>query len=188
MSLFDKLSEKLRDHARDELCTSLQALGIQAQLSERGRPEEDITSSKRFLGDGSKSLGIIDILEGPIRWLNVKKQVQDEDGWVIAGAEHWVECGIPDTKVQPGFSEVRLKLKRTKKFPLLGRVVRTRWDGKDFGTGVRNRLNQDITVINVQIKIGAYPQYCCWILTADKISIPSELWDYYQRIAKHLLA
>jgi len=48
----DWLKERLRDHARDELCVNLKALYIQAQISNRGRPEEDFTFSRRFLGDG----------------------------------------------------------------------------------------------------------------------------------------
>ena len=67
MFLFGKLKERFRDHARDDLCADLRALGIQAQMSERGRPEEKIT---RWRG---KSFGIIDMQDALICWVDVKK-------------------------------------------------------------------------------------------------------------------
>ena len=50
---------------REEVCAALQALGIQAQVSERGRLEEEIDT-----GFTTKSSDVIDIVEGPIRWVN----------------------------------------------------------------------------------------------------------------------
>ena len=59
------LREKFRSHTRDEMCAALQAIGVQAQMLERGRPEEKITRRRR------KSLGIIDIQDELIRWVDV---------------------------------------------------------------------------------------------------------------------
>ena len=54
--------ERYRDHTRDELCIALQGLGINAQMSERGRPEEEITSRWfESLMLGVKYLGIIEV-------------------------------------------------------------------------------------------------------------------------------
>ena len=50
---------------RGEVCAALQALGIQAEMSERGRPEEEV-----YAGVTNTSSGVIDIVEGPIRWVN----------------------------------------------------------------------------------------------------------------------
>ena len=66
MPLFQKLRERFRDHARDDLCAGLRRLGMNAKLAQRGRPEERIALHADHL-----SLGIIDISQGPIRWINV---------------------------------------------------------------------------------------------------------------------
>ena len=65
MSFFSKLREARRDKTRDELCAHLQSLGIEAQMVPRGRAEEKIYPGPR------RSLGVIDIAEGPIPWVNV---------------------------------------------------------------------------------------------------------------------
>lgn len=69
MSLLGKLHEFFsyrHDESRDALYSALQAHGIQASMSERGRPEEEITSKR------GKSLGVIDIECSPISWVNIK--------------------------------------------------------------------------------------------------------------------
>ena len=63
--VWGKLRERYRDKSRDELCAHLRILEIDAQLAPRGRKEEKI--------GGEGSLGLIDIPEGPIRWVNVRK-------------------------------------------------------------------------------------------------------------------
>ncbi len=57
------MKEALRDKTRDNLAYALNLLGVRAELAERDRAEERIHSSWR------RSLGIIDILEGPIKWI-----------------------------------------------------------------------------------------------------------------------
>jgi hypothetical protein len=60
-----------RDQTREFLSDKLNSLGVQATLAERGRDEEWIKNIKwytfRF------SLGVIDIPDGPIRWINIMK-------------------------------------------------------------------------------------------------------------------
>ena len=57
--------EALRDKAREKIYSGLCAIGIPARLAEKGRPEEAFGK-----GQG-KSLGLIDIEEGPVRWINI---------------------------------------------------------------------------------------------------------------------
>ncbi len=67
MSFLRSVTEQLRDKTRDEVCEHLCALELDARMAERGRPEEHIT-----LGKG-KTLGLIEIRDSPIRWVNVVK-------------------------------------------------------------------------------------------------------------------
>ncbi|MFC2032742.1 hypothetical protein ACFLUS_05250 [Chloroflexota bacterium] len=58
--------KKLRDKTRDELCAGLCHMGIDVRMSERNRAEEKI--------GGRNSMGVIDIPDGPIRWIKVYKK------------------------------------------------------------------------------------------------------------------
>ena len=59
------MKEKMRDKSRDELANILNLVGVKAKMAERGRVEEKIEDSWY-----QRPLGIIDIPEGPIRWIN----------------------------------------------------------------------------------------------------------------------
>ena len=63
------MKERFRDKTRDDLTLALKELGIDATMAERGRPEEDIQDTWM-----NRSQGIIDLAEGPIRWVNCLKQ------------------------------------------------------------------------------------------------------------------
>ena len=176
----------LRDHTRDDLCAALQALGIQAQMSERGRPEEKIT---RF----GISVGIIDIPDELIRWVEVKNGTLS--GGDVDTYNH-INCGVPDSRITAGFHKVEIRIERIKRIPLVGKVVDLKWAGKDFGLGLIERLSHDVS-LNKPIleslseglfEIGAYPDHGCWILTVqDELTPSRQEWDCYQSIASHLL-
>ena len=75
------MKEKLRDKTRDKLVHSLNALGVGATMAERGRPEERIRKSW-----GKRSLGVIDIPQGPIRCINIVRQ----DGSQYSPPQWWL--------------------------------------------------------------------------------------------------
>ena len=59
-----KIANWLRDDSRDALADALNASGVGATMTERGRHEE------AFKRQGS-SLGLIDITQGPVKWILV---------------------------------------------------------------------------------------------------------------------
>ena len=176
-------------HAADELHAALQALGIQASMSERGRPEERITSWN------GNSIGVIDVKRSPISWVNMLRRSALQ---TVSGDVYAIEHGVPDSKITPVFPKVRIKATMVKDFPLFGEVVRLRWKGKDFSLGIIDYLNRDVSLpwpsIGSGLEIGAYPAHSCWILTSVSSQrrgtfIPSrQLWDCFQSIGRHLLA
>ena len=187
------LREKFRSHTRDEMCAALQAIGVQAQMLERGRPEEKITRGRR------KSLGIIDIQDELIRWVDVKKGFTHdyEDG----RDTYWdIEYGVPDSRLIACCHKVKIKTVRLKTIPVFGKVVDLKWEGEDLGLGLSERLNFDVLLNKLlmdthDMEIGSYPEDSCWILTAspstEKQPTPAPsvyLWECYQAIARHLLA
>ena len=64
------LKEKFRDKSIDKLAWTLTNLtGVKAQISERKRPEEKVENSWYL-----RSLGVIDITDGPIKWISILKK------------------------------------------------------------------------------------------------------------------
>lgn len=102
------MREKLRDKTRDQLTVALNALGVQAVMAERGRPEEAIHNSW-----WQRSLGVIDLSEGPVRWINVVKK----DGGRDSPPRWWINLCIPDERQLPGRRTVKIKTARKKSFP-----------------------------------------------------------------------
>jgi hypothetical protein len=59
----------LRDNTRDAFTRDLCAIGVKAVIAERGREEEKIRSGSKWLKQ--RSLGVIDVQEGAVKWINV---------------------------------------------------------------------------------------------------------------------
>ena len=183
--MLGKLRERIRDHTRDELCADLLALDIQAQMSERGRPEEEISQWR------GRSLGIIDIQGGQIRWVDVKKQQSSEDD-----TSWYIEYGVPDSRITTGFHKVKIETIRVKTIPLIGKVVNLHWKGKDIDLGLIDRLSDDgslnkLIMYKHDLEIAANPEHSCWIVTVGakpRAFLSKDLWDCIQSIARHLLA
>ncbi len=174
-SILTRMSE------RDKLCAHLRILGIQAQISERGRPEEKIAP-------WGKSLGIIDTQDALIHWVNISKD-NDPDNKAL----WYIEYGVPDSRITAGFPKVAIRTKRIKRVPILGKVIDLKWKGKDFGLGLIEGLSHDVSLkeqimVAHDLDIDAYPEHSCWILTVEDVRAPTKLaWDCYRSIASHLL-
>ena len=61
--------ESMRDKSRDNLIQNLSQLGVKAKMLERKIVQEKIGNVWNV-----RSLGVIEIDEGPIKWINVLKQ------------------------------------------------------------------------------------------------------------------
>lgn len=168
------IKEAFRDHTRDDICAGLQRLGIDARIGERERD-------------------MIDIPEGPIRWVNVRKEHYVNQH--SSGTSYYTDYGVPDYRLASSLRGLEICSVRVKTFPIFGQVVDLRWEGKDLGLGLISRLNSDISIKrpiiesrDVTIRThGKYNRY--WIISTHTTEVPSrELWDCYQKIAQHLLA
>ena len=183
MDFFREVRETFRDHARDDICAHLQTLGIDARMAERGRVEE------KFGGEGS--LGLIEIPEGPIRWVNVRKVTSI--GVQGGSSTYYTQYGVPDSRLEPNFPRYRIKTVRVKTVPLVGRVVDLRWEGDDSDLGIISRLNSDAQLKQPimesrDVTVQAHSDHRCWIISTKTRDVPSgELWNCYQTIACHLL-
>ena len=139
------MKEKLRDQSRDNLTHALNDIGVTASLAERNRTEEQVENSWY-----QRSLGIIDISPGPVKWINILKQ----DGGQHNPPRWWAILGIPDEKPISDQNRIQIKTVRKKTIPLFGKVVGVKWKGDDASTGLINTLNRVETIFDLTKQIG----------------------------------
>lgn len=182
MGFFDKAKETFREKTRDKVCSALKSIGVDAKLAENGRAEENLRC-----GFGIHSLGIIDIGEGPIQWVNIRIDVN---------GTNWIDYGVPDPRLSQSQHRVLIQAHFRKTLFGLGRVVDLVWRGEDSSLGILHRLNNDMPLKNTLMEANVYDftiinynNPSCWIISAA-YSIPptEELWNCYQSIAEHLLS
>ncbi len=180
------MREMLRDKSRDELARTLNSLAIRANLAERGRPEEKIENSWY-----QRSLGIIDIPEESVRWINILKK----DASKNSPPMWWVVLCIPDKRPVPNYKAVDIKTIRRKTFPLVGKVVDVTWKGNDHHTGLCEVLSGDEAVKELAKKIGnltihSYDkEFQGWTLQVDRRFEPTNQdWRTIQKIADYILS
>jgi len=167
------------DHARDDICGRLRCLGVEARTADRGRIEEKI--------GGSGSLGLIDIAEGPILWVNVRK-INEEGGTL-----RYTEYLVPDPRILSVLPKVHIWTEEVRDRWFFGKVVGLRWKGDDSGFGILDRLRGDVSLNPPLMNSGRVDiietRYGCWILSTATHSVPSGAqWRCYSAIAEHLLA
>ena len=195
MAGFSKLGDRFRDHTRDNICIALQRLGISAQLAARGQPEERVYSpitwsfcrwTPAWVRDSVYgSLGVIEVTDTAIRWVNVKSYGGED-------SDYYIDHGVPDPRIEPRFPKVRVNSIRVRTRPLIGMVDDLRWERKDFGLGIVDRLNGDTSlkgpIIGTRdVEIRVCRGHVSWVLSTGTPDVPSRaLWDCYQAIAQHL--
>ena len=164
----------------------LKAIGIEAQKAKRQYDVYEL--------DGGDSLGSIEILEGSIRWINVKEH--RGVGQFNSLVSYHTIYGVPFDERYGAVPAITIQSVRVKSSPVFGRVVDMRWESDSFDVrvGLVDRLNADTLlkhpIINsYDVTIKSYPLRECWGLRTETGEVPTkELWDCYQSIAQHLLS
>jgi len=160
---------------RENLILGLHKLGISAKIAKRRRPEQKT---------GENSIGLIDIENSPISWINVR------NWWDYEGPEHYAtDYGIPDSRPLP---DIKIRSVRVRNFPLLGNVIDVRWKGNNMN--VAHHLTKDeaireaIIASHSEITVLTHPKQGCWLIPRSGREVPKpSQWDCYQRIAAKLL-
>ena len=180
------MKEFLRDKTRDKLAQNLNSIGVTTVLSERDRVEEKVENSWY-----QRSLGIIDIPEGLVKWINILKK----DGSRNSPPRWWVILGIPDERPVPDHKTVDIKTIRKKSFPIFGKVVDVTWKGNDYGTGLSETLSSDDAVESLAKNIGnmtihSYAKHFLgWTLQIDRrLRMTNQEWSAVQKIADYILS
>ena len=177
------MKEQLRDKSRDGLTYALNSVGVKAEMAERGRAEEKVEDSR-----WRRSLGVIDILEGSIRWVNILKR----DAGQHNPPKWWVVLGIPDERATSSRQQIKIKTVRKKNFPLFGKVVDVIWKGSEVDTGLVNTLTADVTIKTLSKSVGNLEiksQAQGWTVTVDRRFSPTNQdWETIEKVADHILS
>ena len=179
------MKERFRDKTRDELTASLNALGVQAEMSRREVVQEKAENSWY-----QRSLGVIDVFEEPIRWINILKKDRSDK----SPPAWWVVFGIPDDRPISSRHTVKIKTVRKKTFPLFGRVVDVTWKGSDGFTGLVKTLSNDEPIKmlakrvgNLEIKSHVRPFQGWTLTTYRRIQPTREDWESIKKLADYML-
>ena len=180
------MKERFRDKTRDDLANALNLIGVKAEMADRERAEEKVENSWY-----QRSLGVIDITEGPIRWINILKKDPSKD----SPPRWWVVMGIPDDSAVSIRKQIKIKTKRKKSFPLFGKVIDVAWAVKDGGTGLAKTISDDTSTKTLATRIGNLEIkrqaeiFQGWTLTVDKQFSPTrQEWETIEKIADYILS
>jgi len=164
MEIFRTLRETLRDKTRDRVCTGLRAIGVDARMAERGRPEEKLGCSGL-----QRSLGLVEIHGEPIQWVNV-----------INWTQHF------PANVQK-YRNVYLVHD-----PHLS--TKSKLNGNEIGRRMKKDvlLNQGLVGLSRDIEIRTFPEDKCWAILSKGYEgrnppPSSEQWNCFKAIAQRLL-
>jgi hypothetical protein len=182
--------DKFRDKTRDALVHDLAALGIKAKMGERGREEERIRSGFKLLLQ--RSLGVIDIEDGPVKWINVVRLKSRDKN---APPVHRVVFGIPNNNLPEKHHSLKLSTVRKKSFPLFGKVVDVDWKGDSDLLPLITEFSNDVTVDQVVKELGnlqvrTHPgRFRGFTVEVDRKFRPTlEHWEAIHKIAEYLQA
>ena len=180
--------EKLRDKSRDDMVQRLNATGVKATMSERGRPEEGIRSG-RF----HRSLGLIDIEEDVINWINVVRiKSRDKNG----PSRYRTVFAIPDATVPLEHEALKVATVRKKSFPIFGKVVGIHWQSEEKLNPLVELFTKDEEVkslvtevgdVQIHTHPGIFQGWTIEILTVGSVFEPHKIhWNVIHKIADYL--
>ena len=105
------MKDRFRDKTRDQLLDTLNLIGVKAKMTERkGVNLGNTVSISKDLEKienswYQRSLGLIEVSEGPIKWINVLKK----DGSDKSPPRWWIVMGVEDTRVLSTSRKIQIK-------------------------------------------------------------------------------
>ena len=181
------LKERLRDKSRDKLAEHLKSSGISAEIAPRGRPEENIKGP--WWGFFLRSLGIIDVAEGPISSIHVVKKDRGKD----SPPQWWYIFLIPSEIPMAHNQTFKISTVRRKSFPIFGKVLEVHWNGNDWGTGLARALSEDQQIDAFVSKTGDVSirshkkEFHGWLIRTKRFDLTSDDWKALQKVVGRLL-
>jgi hypothetical protein len=187
------MKDKFRDKTRDELLATLNFIGVKAEMTDRQGEKSSIGKQLEKTENSwyQRSLGLIEVIEGPIKWINILKKDRSDK----RPPKWWIVMGVSDNRVVSTSRKIQIKTIRKKNFPIFGKVTDVNWQGSDKDTHIADRLSKNeatkslaTRVGNIEIKIQT-KEFKGWTITVDRKFQPTiEDWKIFQTIADYLLS
>lgn len=174
----------------ERICIGFNRLGIDARLVKSGRIEQHIGIGG--LVKVHSSLGLIEIMDGPIGWINLKEARQGKGPEGGVEITYSMDYGVP-LAGEPKLSRAWVFALGRKKFPIFGPVVQLRWKGGGWGQKVADQLNWDGLMLQPSVmghgmELTWNPEHFCWTISTEAWRVPSmEQWNAYLALARHLV-
>lgn len=191
---------------REWIIADLSALGLKARSLERVSKLEE--AGKGYVSgsrDKGSSLGLLEIQESPIRWLNILEHK-------YGSSLHHKRSAYMNVYLVPDCDIVKKRCKKVESFPVrskrfFGRVAGIRWKGECVeGGDLTERLNSDLQLNSSLVELGEqllisqeldfwvikpkYPYVEPWLPQQSSFwgrQTSQRQWDCYCAIAQQLL-
>ena len=174
----------------ERICTGFNRLGTDARLAKSGHIQQRIGVGGVVIDPSS--LGLIEIMDGPIRWINLKEASRGKGRRGDFERAYTMDYGVP-LAGEPRLSKVWVFALGLKSFPIFGPVVRLFWKGGSWGQKVADQLNGDAlmlqpTVMDNGMELTWHPEHFCWTISTEAWRVPSrQQWNAYLVLAGHLI-
>ncbi len=209
MGFLKGIADKLRGGLRYTLCQGLRDAGIETRVADRGLKEETISGG--LMGN---SLGVLEIRESPVRWVNVI----EHPGSRFAPTTYTNVYVVPDELLHGG-GYFDLRSVPVRSSSVHGRVIDLRWESNFTGSRLSTAMDEPLKAqaqrlsevfvgdtalterlirLGETVRIRSVPNYWCWAISSGSYEVgrsgreetgmvPSaEQWDGYLTIARHL--
>jgi hypothetical protein len=179
---------------REALCAHFVSMGINAQVANRGRGEEQLKHP------GENSLGIIAIHNSPISWVNlVQGMLKQSRSWeqtfsrTLGATYHRIWYGVRDANLRveeqpPVFHSIRVR-----SVPVVGRATDVRWETMTEEVHL-GPLSTDSTLKDPVLKAGLDVEVMgfsdgYWIIANRETGrLPNmPIWKAYEAVARGLV-
>jgi len=179
---------------REALCAHFLSLGINAQVTNRGRSEELLRAP------GENSLGLITFQGGSLLWANlVQGMIRSSRSWdhlysrTLGESYHRIWYGIRDPNLRVEGQSVQFHSTRRRSLPVFGKAVDVQWETETEEVQL-GPLSTDATLkepllrTGVDVDVIGFPDGYWIISNRETGRLPNMLiWNAYQAVAQGLL-
>ena len=173
-----------------QLIHDLSDIGIQTKADKRDEDFEKILRRGWWTFIFRRLHGMLTIPEGLVNTVTIHHHPRSKNN----PPRWWYLFCIPDARISSK-NNMKLKTKRRKSTPVIGKVIDTTWQGNDYGSGLAKRLSDDKEVDDFTAKVGNIQIYAHseafrgWVLEIDRQFRPRYLndWESIQKIADYLV-
>ena len=172
-----------------QLIHDLSDIGIQTKADKRDEDFEKILRRGWWTFLLRRLHGMLTIPEGLVNTVTIHHRPRGKD----SPPRWWYLFCIPDVRISSK-NNMKLKTKRLKSTPLIGKVIDTTWQGNDYGSGLAKTLSDDKEVDDFTARVGNVQIYAHskafrgWVLEIDRQFHPTiDDWKTIQKIADYLV-